>query len=180
MTKFKIHDIILIELRKEKIKMMLLILFIVLSVVNVIVQTFKSLFTIHGNKITASVVNAIAYGFYTIVIVYTVCELPLWQKVLITALANLVGVYIVKFCEEKFRKDKLWKIEATVKLWDLENIITDCQNNQIAYNYSAVYGKKDYYSFNFYCPTQKESAKVAKLLKKYDCNWFVSESKNLM
>lgn len=160
--------------------MMLLILFIVLSVVNVIVQTFKSLFTIHGNKITASVVNAVAYGFYTVVIVYTVCELPLWQKVVITALANLVGVYVVKLCEEKFRKDKLWKIEATVKGEIWESFSNECRNIGLNWTYSTVIGKQTYFAVNFYCPTQKESAKVAKLMKKYGCKWFVNESKNLM
>lgn len=160
--------------------MMLLVLFIVLSVVNVIVQTFKSLFTIHGNKITASVVNAVAYGFYTVVIVYTVCELPLWQKVVITALANLVGVYVVKLCEEKFRKDKLWKVEATVKANVFEEFADDCRKENLNWTYSLVYGKNEYFAVNFYCPTQKESAKVAKLIKKHGCKWFVSENKNLM
>lgn len=159
--------------------MNLLILFIVLSIINVIVQTFKSLFTIHGNKFTASAINAIAYGFYTIMIVYTVCDLPLWQKALITALANLIGVYLVKLAEEKLRKDKLWKIEATVLPEDVNSIANECIENDIDYNYNTVEGKHNYYSFSFYCPEQKDSAKVAKILKKYNCKWFVSESKNL-
>ena len=66
----------------------LLLLFIILSIVNVIMQTFKSIVTIHGGRMSASLMNAIAYGFYTIVVVYIVCDLPLWQKALVTAICK--------------------------------------------------------------------------------------------
>ena len=92
----------------------LLITFIVLNIVNVIIQTVKSIATIKCGKCWAAAVNAIAYGLYTVVVVYTVCDLPLCLKVTIVALCNLVGVFTVKFIEEKSRKDKLWKVEATI------------------------------------------------------------------
>ena len=56
-------------------------------------------------KTAAALVNALAYGLYTIVIVYTNADMNLWVKVVIVALANLIGVYVVKFIEEKKRKD---------------------------------------------------------------------------
>ena len=59
----------------------LLWLFIVLNVLNVVIQTVKSIATIKCGKWMASVVNAVAYGLYTIVVVYTVCDLNLWLKV---------------------------------------------------------------------------------------------------
>ena len=81
----------------------LLWLFIVLNVLNVIIQTVKSIATIKCGKWSAAIVNAIAYGLYTIVVVYTVCDLNLWLKVAVVAIANLVGVYVVKLFEEKTR-----------------------------------------------------------------------------
>ena len=99
--------------------MELLILFIVMNVVNVIIQTVKSIATIKCGKFVAAIVNAIAYGLYTYIVVLTMCELPLLYKCLIVAAANFVGVYVVKFVEEKARKDKLWKIEATFDIEDL-------------------------------------------------------------
>ena len=92
----------------------LFITFVILNIVNVIIQTVKSLATVKCGKTVASIVNAIAYGLYTVVVVYTVCDLPLWLKVVVVGVANLIGVYVVKFIEEKSRKDKLWKIECTV------------------------------------------------------------------
>lgn len=87
----------------------LFITFVILNIVNVIIQTVKSLATVKCGKTIASIVNAVAYGLYTVVVVYTVCDLPLWLKVVVVGLANLVGVFVVKLVEEKSRKDKLWK-----------------------------------------------------------------------
>ena len=95
--------------------MKILVLFIILSIANVIIQTIKSLATVKCGKGVASIVNAAAYGLYTVVIVYTNADFPLWEKVVITAIVNLIGVYIVKYFEEKMRKDRLWKVELTVK-----------------------------------------------------------------
>ena len=52
----------------------LLILFVICNIANVIIQTVKSLVTVKGSPIAAAVVNAIAYGFYTYIIVITNCE----------------------------------------------------------------------------------------------------------
>ena len=82
-------------------------LFVVLNVVNVVIQTIKSLATVKCGKGLAAIINALAYGFYTIVVVYMVCELPLWLKVVVVGLCNLVGVFAVKWGEELARKDKL-------------------------------------------------------------------------
>ena len=78
----------------------LLITFIVLNIVNVIIQTVKSLATVKCGKGVAAIVNAIAFGLYTIVTVYMLCELPLMWKAGIVALCNLVGVFLVKWAEE--------------------------------------------------------------------------------
>ena len=154
----------------------LLIIFIVLNIVNVIIQTVKSIATIKCGKGMASVVNAIAYGLYTVVVVYTVCDLPLWLKVVVVGLCNLVGVFCVKWAEEKARKDKLWKVEATVKPCEFEAIKTYCEVADLPFSYIDI---NKYILFNFYCATQKESAIVKDLLDKHNAKYFVSESKSL-
>lgn len=156
----------------------LIILFIICNVLNVIIQTIKSIATIKCGKVAAAVVNAIAYGFYTYIVILTVCELPIWLKVLVVGLANLVGVFVVKLCEEKARKDKLWKVEATFARKDkfLHNLRVWANVNKIAYNYIDI---EKYYIVNFYCSTQKESAIVKDFISKFNGKYFVSESKIL-
>ena len=154
----------------------LLVTFIVLNIVNVIIQTVKSIATIKCGKFSAAAVNAVAYGLYTVVVVYTVCDLPLWLKVTIVALCNLIGVFVVKLVEEKSRKDKLWKVEATIPRAEASRLINYLENSELSYNYVDI---NKYYLFNLYCPTQRQSAEVKKLLENFHAKYFVSESKTL-
>lgn len=156
----------------------LLIVFIVLNILNVIIQTVKSIATVKCGKTTAAIVNAVAYGLYTIVTVYMMCELDLWLKAAIVAACNLVGVYVVKLLEEKARKDKLWKVEATFPHKEnfIHNLKVWAEINHIALNYIDI---DKYYVVNFYCPTQKESVIVKEFVDKFNGKYFVSESKTL-
>jgi hypothetical protein len=160
--------------------MKLLILFIIMNVLNVVIQTVKSIATIKCGKMGAAVVNAIAYGLYTYIVVLTMCDLPLLAKCIIVALANFIGVYAVKWAEEKARKDKLWKVEATLRNTGIDPSNDDClielKANDIPFNYIDV---QKYILVNCYCATQSESAKVKTILDKYNAKYFVSESKTL-
>lgn len=160
--------------------MKLLMIFIVLNIFNVIIQTAKSICTIKCGKVAASLVNALAYGLYTVVIVYTMCDLPLLLKALIVAACNLVGVFVVKLIEEKAQKDKLWKVEATVsaekglELKDWAKLLSNQFN--LSFNYIEA-GK--YWVFNFFCSDKEASANIKNLLKEFDAKYFVSETKIL-
>ena len=154
----------------------LLVLFIVMNVLNVIIQTIKSIATIRCGKMVAATVNALAYGLYTYIIVLTNCDLPLLAKCLIVAGANFVGVYTVKYFEEKARKDKLWKVEATVPANLADNLRFHLDQRNIPYNYIDI---NKYVIFNAYCETQTQSAKIREILKMHDAKYFVSESKTL-
>ena len=94
----------------------LLTIFICLNIANVIIQTIKSIATVKCGKGVAALVNAIAFGLYTVVTVYMLCDLPLALKAIIVALCNLVGVFVVKWGEEKARKDKMWLVKITIPI----------------------------------------------------------------
>ena len=156
--------------------MKLLIIFIVLNIANVIIQTVKSIATVKCGKAVAAIIYAVAYGLYTIVTVYLMCELDLYLKAGIVALCNLVGVYVVKLIEEKARKDKLWKVEATVLPSKAEWLISRLTEQSIPFNYIDV---EKYVIFNIYCATQNESSIAKAHLDVADAKYFVSESKTL-
>lgn len=155
--------------------MKLLAFFIFLNILNVILQTYRTLVTNKGDKWSAAIGNAIAYGVYTVVLVYTVCELPLWEKVLVVSVCNLVGVFIVKLVEERMRKDRLWKIEVTVLARYTYDI--DFAMRNVPHSFLKISDKHTL--FNFYCATQADSAKVAEIIKTYDAKYFASEAKIL-
>ena len=158
-------------------EMKLLILFIVMNIVNVVIQTIKSIATIKCGRWGAAIVNAVAYGLYTYVVVLTMCDLPLLAKCLIVAGANFVGVYVVKWFEEKARKDKVWKVECTAYHYLATHLHTCLKEMGIAHNYIENVGQ--FTIFNIYCPTQAESARVKELMDSCECKYFVSESKSL-
>lgn len=148
--------------------------FIILNIVNVVIQTVKSIVTVNGGRWSASIVNAVAYGLYTVVVVYMNADgLGIFWKALIIGLANLVGVYVVKLIEEKSRKDKLWKIEATFDIDYLEEIH---KNVALSHSYIEV---GDHVIFNFYAENQRQSAIAKDIIQKYNGKYFVSESKVL-
>lgn len=156
--------------------MKLLILFVVMNVLNVIIQTVKSICTIKCGKAVAAIVNACAYGLYTYIVVLTMCDLPLLAKCLIVAGCNFVGVFVVKLIEEKARKDKLWKVEMTVPKKHFDKVCAALRIAKVPYNYVDI---EKYVLVNCYCATQQDSANIKDFMKNYDVKYFVSESKTL-
>lgn len=154
----------------------LLIIFIILNILNVIIQTVKSIATVKCGKAVAAITNAVAYGLYTVVVVYTMCDLPLTYKAIIVAVCNLVGVYVVKYFEEKSQKEKLWKVEATINHGVFEENRDILNSFKVPHNYIDI-GK--YVILNFYCATSRQSEVVKSLLSEMNAKYFVSESKTL-
>lgn len=155
-----------------------LLIFIGLSLINVIFSTVRSLVLNNGGKFSSSLMSGGYFAFYNVMMVYTVADFPMWQKCIITFVCNVVGVFLVKWGEEKSRKDKLWKVEVTFTHDD--KILTDLKKWKAEHNISTKYadlGK--YYEIDFYSHTQAESALIRKFIKEHGGKYFASESKNL-
>lgn len=156
--------------------MNVLILFSLLTVVNVIFSTIKSIVTIKSGKTVASLISAGYYGYYNVVLIYTVANFPLWQKVVVTFLANLIGVWLVKWGEEKARKDKLWLVKITIPVNYSDIIKKELNNNNISFTY---YDINKYFVFDCFCENQKDTKIVSTLCKKYQGKIFATENKIL-
>lgn len=156
--------------------MKLLVVFITLNIVNVVLQTVKSLCTVKCGKTIAAVVNAIAYALYTVVIIYTVCDLSTFTKALVVGLCNLVGVYVVKAIEEKTRKDKLWLVKVTLPTTTLDDFLYELDDYKIPFTSLRISGDK-YRVVDTYCNTQKDTEVVTNLAKKYNGKCFATENK---
>ena len=157
--------------------MRLIVIFSVLTIINVVFSTIKSIVTINGSKTVASIVSALYYGYYNIVIIYTVADFPLWQKISVTFFANLVGVWLVKWGEERSRKDKLWKVEATLTNNNTaKEAISKLKEKDIPLNYIDI---EKYVIVNCYCSTKEQSTVVKTILSNYGVKYFVNESKTL-
>lgn len=156
----------------------MLVLFIVLQLVNVILNTIKSIITIKGTKFMASIVSAITYGVYTIVVFYTASDdLSLFDKVWITMATNVIGVYVSMLLLEKTKKDRLWEITATIagkSNTDIEYIAYMLDFYEISHNYLFLNNGRDAV-FHIYSKTQKESEQIKNLLDNYNAKYIVHE-----
>lgn len=148
------------------------IIFVVLNVINVILQTVKSLLTNKGGKWSAAVMNAVAYGLYTVVLVYMTCELSTVSKAVIVGACNLIGVYIVKSLEEKTAKRRIYKIEFTVDSVTRDIMLT--AEKLTHYNYINV---GDMTVFNFYVADKKDLKNIKTIVDKYDGKYIITEGK---
>ena len=157
--------------------MKLLLLFIICNVLNVVMQTIKSLLTIKCGKLPASIINAVAYGFYTYIIILTNVDLPTMLKCVIVASANFIGVYVVKWIEEKMRKEKLWKIEMTIPKSKVNALLAREEMQNISYSLNHINEKYD--RIDFYSYTQQESRAVRELAKEFGAKTFASASVSL-
>ena len=152
--------------------MVAIIIFTVCSLVNVILSTMKTILTVRSTKVVASVVNAVTYGFYAIV-VKQLASLDLTVTVIVTIATNLLGVYLSMWIMDKMKKDCLWKISVTTKD---KSIAKKIENFDIEYTMSPIqYKKETYYSIEIFSKNQKDSTIVKNILNEYKVKYNVTE-----
>lgn len=160
--------------------MKILIVFIILSFVNVVFSTIRSIVTIKGDKLVASLVSGAYFAFYNVMLVYTVMNFPMWQKCLITFVCNIFGVWIVKFIEQKMKRDKLWVFNATFKNTrangQVQNAIKMFESVGIKFIYVPVVPDV-LYTMQIFSYSQKESEMITSILKNFDVKYYITESK---
>ena len=152
--------------------MVAIIIFTVCSLVNVILSTMKTILTVRSTKVVASVVNAVTYGFYAIV-VKQLASLDLTVTVIVTISTNLIGVYLSMWLMDKMKKDCLWKISVTTKD---KSIVKKIENFDIEYTLSPIqYKKETYYSIEIFSKNQKDSTIIKNILNEYKVKYNVTE-----
>lgn len=146
------------------------ILFCVCSLINVILSTLKTLIMVNAGEKMSILINAICYGFYTLV-VKQLGAVDYVTAVVVTILANVIGVWISYRIMNFFKKDKLWRITVTLK--SVEQF-TECVTQLTKYNigYTPIENSNsiDIYSYN-----QKESLIIKNILGNYDYKYFIQE-----
>jgi uncharacterized protein YebE (UPF0316 family) len=145
--------------------------FFIISIVNVILSSMKSICTVRYGRGINVLANVISYSFYVIVVKQT-ADLPLEITVVSTAAANALGVWLSYVILDKLQKDRLWKIEVVVDKDYTEALHKEL--NDIPHNYIDI-GPRTL--FNFYCSTRKETSTVIKHCKKYNGKFFAVEDK---
>lgn len=166
---------------------LIIILFAIGSFINVALNTFKTIIMHKEKKLSSSIINAITYGFYTIIVLFTAIPLflndgiDLISKVVITVITNFVGVWVSMVILERFKKDSLWEITATIKAKKEDSVIVDYligifEDNDIPFSIIECYNKEKLI-FNIYSHNQKESVLIKKQLDYVGAKYIVHEEK---
>lgn len=154
---------------------MQILLFIILQLVNVILSTIKSICTIKCGKFIAALMNAVYFGFYTVIMIYTVNDdliQSIFIKALITFCCNAIGVYFSKWLLEKMEKDKLWEIVATVpKDRFFQELHYNLNKNNIGNNYIALDNGDAI--FHIYSKDKKDSQIIKTELTRFNAKYIV-------
>ena len=145
--------------------------FFLISLVNVILSSTKSICTVRYGRGVNVLTNVISYSFYVIVVKQT-ADLPLTITIISTAAANALGVWISYILLDLVQKDKLWKVEVVVPKCFTEKLHYELKS--VPHNYVEL-GPKTL--FNFYCETKEDTSKVIKHCKDYNGKFFAVENK---
>lgn len=150
------------------------LVFFLSSIVNVVLNTIKSIVTIKGSTLHAAIANAITFGFYTF-IVKQMAEVDLIISIPLTMIANFIGVYVAIGVLNLFKKDRLWKISCTVpakKNIDVEAIAKildskDIENKIVPYKFGNT--------LEIYSYSQGESVFIKEIITKEQLKYTVVE-----
>ena len=154
-----------------------IVVFTVCQFINVALNTAKTIIMHKEEKISSSLINAITFGFYAIIVVMTASALPLWITIIITIITNLIGVYGSMWLLNRFKKDSLWEIVATVKGTDnVRYLEMSFAIDKISYNYTNTNKEKEYV-FHIYSENQKQSAFIKKELEEINAKYIVHEER---
>lgn len=148
------------------------IIFFICSLINVMLSTLKTILTVKASKGVATIINAITYGFYAIV-VKQLASLDLITTVTVTIVTNIIGVYISMWLLEKTKKDCLWKISVTTKD---NTLVEKLEKFSISYVMNPVqYKKQTYYNIDVFSENQKDSSIIENILKEYKVKYNITE-----
>ena len=84
----------------------MLLLYIVISLINVFLHIVRSILVIKSSKLVASTANCICYTFSAVVIKF-IAETDLWIAIAVQATTNFIGCYLaMMFCDWILKKKK--------------------------------------------------------------------------
>lgn len=166
-----------------------IMLYFVSSLVNVMLSTVKSILTVKANKIVATLINALSYSFYTVV-VKQLADISFTTAALVTFITNVIGVYTSMYLLEKieskfFKKEKVWKISVTAYS---KEILDELKRQEIPFMWEQKEFVKEYhkdasgvsipvissvYSIDIVSKTKEKSAVIKEVLKKYNVKHYV-------
>jgi uncharacterized protein YebE (UPF0316 family) len=152
-----------------------LVIFIIVNLINVMLSTMKSILTVKSTRLVATLINAVSYGFYAL-IVKQMADYDITTVVVVTIVANLIGVYSSMWILDKFKKDKLWKITIVTSKLSADLIALALARNEIGFNQYDIKTKYgDSVALDIFSESQETSVIIKRIIGDYSVKYHVIE-----
>lgn len=149
-----------------------ILVFFILNLINVILGTMRSILTVKSTPFVSMVINTVSYTFYS-GIVKMVSGQSMGIVLATTALTNIIGVYIANYILNKAKKDKLWRITATLpNTIDSQSVVAPLSKKDIQ---TVVYIGDGVKLVDIYSKTQGESIIIKEVLEPLKVKYSVVE-----
>lgn len=157
--------------------MLNIFIFFILTLTNVITSTIKSIMTVKGTRLQATLINAFYYGFYTVVLKQMI-SFDMAITISITFISNLIGVYLSFIILDRFKKDKLWTISVTTSNKTEGNLIIEkLNNNDIAFRVYEIQKKQNTtFGIDIFSENQQQSKIIENILSNYKVKYHIIET----
>lgn len=143
-----------------------IVIFFIITLINVVLSTAKSILTVKASRGVATLINAISYGFYAMV-VKQMATVSTEIVVTATVICNLIGVYFSMWLLDKFKKDVLWKITVIPETKGFPNIRRELIENGLGFNEYEIntkYGNQ--MALDIFSQDQAKSKKIKEILNR--------------
>lgn len=150
-----------------------IILFATIQIVNVVLSTVRSILTVNGSKMTASLVSSISYTVGAIT-TKLLTQQNFEVVIVVTFLTNLFGVYIAKLILEKSKKAKLWTITATLRGGDKDMVESELMKRGVKFTLCPALN--DRFLINIFSYSKGESTIVKEIMDNCGAKFTITEN----
>lgn len=149
-------------------------IFIAIQLVNVILSTIKSIVTVNGSRMSASVINAISYTFGA-VITKLLTEQSFEVAIVVTFITNIVDVWLGKYIIDKRQPERLWTVNATVRSKEKQALEDKLKSRSI--QFILLPAENDRYLYTIFARSKAESSLLQEILSGFDVKYSIIVSR---
>lgn len=149
-------------------------IFIAIQLVNVILSTIKSIVTVNGSRMSASVINAVSYTFGA-VITKLLTEQSFEVAIVVTFITNIVGVWLGKYIIDKRQPERLWTVNATVRSKEKQALEDKLKSRSI--QFILLPAENDRYLYTIFARSKAESSLLQEILSGFDVKYSIIVSR---
>lgn len=149
-------------------------IFIAIQLVNVVISTIKSIVTVNGSRMSASVINAISYTFGA-VITKLLTEQSFEVAIIVTFITNVVGVWLGKYIMDKRKPERLWTVNATVRSKEKQALEDKLKSRSI--QFILLPAENDRYLYTIFARSKAESSLLQEILSGFNAKYTIIVSR---